>query len=76
MLSENFLFRLLPERITALSEKEDILLQAKQANTAEKIIAVKEGSWVGAAASGVVTVASYDVGHYGVAVFMIIKTVI
>lgn len=33
-------------------------------------IAVKEGSWVGAAASGVVTVASYDVGHYGVAVFI------
>jgi murein DD-endopeptidase MepM/ murein hydrolase activator NlpD len=33
-------------------------------------IAVKQGSWVGAAASGVVTVASYDVGHYGVAVFI------
>lgn len=33
-------------------------------------IAVKEGSLVGAAASGVVIVASYDVGHYGVAVFI------
>ncbi|GAB1401985.1 hypothetical protein MASR1M68_08960 [Elusimicrobiota bacterium] len=33
-------------------------------------IAVKEGSAVGAAASGVVILASYDVGHYGVAVFI------
>ncbi len=33
-------------------------------------IAVREGTLVGAAASGIVTVASYDVGHYGVAVFI------
>jgi murein DD-endopeptidase MepM/ murein hydrolase activator NlpD len=33
-------------------------------------IAVREGSAVGAAASGVVILASYDVGHYGVAVFI------
>jgi len=33
-------------------------------------IAVKEGTWVGAAADGVVIVASNDVGHYGTAVFI------
>jgi murein DD-endopeptidase MepM/ murein hydrolase activator NlpD len=33
-------------------------------------IAVKEGTWVGAAASGVVILASYDVGHYGTAIFI------
>lgn len=33
-------------------------------------IAVREGSAVGSAASGVVILASYDVGHYGVAVFI------
>jgi LysM repeat protein len=33
-------------------------------------IAVKEGTWVGAAADGVVIVASHDVGHYGTAVFI------
>jgi murein DD-endopeptidase MepM/ murein hydrolase activator NlpD len=33
-------------------------------------IAVREGTPVGAAASGVVILASYDVGHYGVAVFI------
>ena len=33
-------------------------------------IAVREGTWVGAAADGVVIVASHDVGHYGTAVFI------
>ncbi|MDR2437451.1 MAG: M23 family metallopeptidase [Endomicrobium sp.] len=33
-------------------------------------IAVPSGSWVGAAADGIVTVASYNVGHYGAAVFI------
>lgn len=33
-------------------------------------IAVKTGTWVGAAADGVVIVASTDVGHYGTAVFI------
>ena len=33
-------------------------------------IAVKEGTWVGAAAEGIVTVASNGVGHYGKAVFI------
>ncbi|MDR3196210.1 MAG: M23 family metallopeptidase [Endomicrobium sp.] len=33
-------------------------------------IAVPSGSWVGAAADGVVTVASHNVGHYGTAVFI------
>jgi murein DD-endopeptidase MepM/ murein hydrolase activator NlpD len=33
-------------------------------------IAVPLGSWVGAAADGVVTVASHNVGHYGTAVFI------
>ena len=33
-------------------------------------IAVREGTWVGAAADGVVSVASTDVGHYGTAVFI------
>jgi hypothetical protein len=33
-------------------------------------IAVKEGTWVGAAADGIVTVASDDAGHYGKAVFI------
>jgi murein DD-endopeptidase MepM/ murein hydrolase activator NlpD len=33
-------------------------------------IAVPSGSWVGAAADGIVTVASHNVGHYGTAVFI------
>jgi murein DD-endopeptidase MepM/ murein hydrolase activator NlpD len=33
-------------------------------------IAVPSGTWVGAAADGVVTVASHNVGHYGTAVFI------
>ncbi|MDR1086641.1 MAG: M23 family metallopeptidase [Endomicrobium sp.] len=33
-------------------------------------IAVPSGSWVGAAADGVVIVASHNVGHYGTAVFI------
>jgi len=33
-------------------------------------IAAPSGSWVGAAADGVVTVASHNVGHYGTAVFI------
>lgn len=33
-------------------------------------IAVKEGTWVGAAADGVVTLAGSDIGHYGKAVFI------
>ncbi|MDR3306235.1 MAG: M23 family metallopeptidase [Endomicrobium sp.] len=33
-------------------------------------IAVPSGSWVGAAADGVVTVANHNVGHYGTAVFI------
>jgi murein DD-endopeptidase MepM/ murein hydrolase activator NlpD len=33
-------------------------------------IAVKEGTWVGAAADGVVILASHDVGHYGTAIFI------
>ncbi|AKL98209.1 M23 family metallopeptidase [Endomicrobium proavitum] len=33
-------------------------------------IAVKSGTWVGAAADGVVILASYDAGHYGTAVFI------
>jgi murein DD-endopeptidase MepM/ murein hydrolase activator NlpD len=33
-------------------------------------IVVPSGSWVGAAADGVVTVASHNVGHYGTAVFI------
>lgn len=33
-------------------------------------IAVREGTWVGAAADGVVTVATHDAGHYGTAVYI------
>jgi len=33
-------------------------------------IAVRQGTWVGAAADGVVIVASNDVGHYGTAIFI------
>jgi murein DD-endopeptidase MepM/ murein hydrolase activator NlpD len=33
-------------------------------------IAVPSGTWVGAAADGIVVVASHDVGHYGTAVFI------
>jgi murein DD-endopeptidase MepM/ murein hydrolase activator NlpD len=33
-------------------------------------IAVREGTWVGAAADGVVTVAASGIGHYGTAVFI------
>jgi murein DD-endopeptidase MepM/ murein hydrolase activator NlpD len=33
-------------------------------------IAVPSGTWVGAAADGIVTVASHNVGHYGTAVFI------
>ena len=33
-------------------------------------IAVRTGTWVGAAADGIVTLASHDVGHYGTAVFI------
>ncbi|MCB4790895.1 MAG: M23 family metallopeptidase [Elusimicrobia bacterium] len=33
-------------------------------------IAVKSGTWVGAAASGVVVLASHDIGHYGTAIFI------
>ena len=33
-------------------------------------IAVKEGTWVGAAAAGTVIFASHDAGHYGTAVYI------
>ena len=33
-------------------------------------IAVRQGTWVGAAAEGIVTVASSGIGHYGTAVFI------